>query len=149
MRVLGVQYYDHNGPDTIGTHKIRFTVDESQRDTVSDLVKYYKRGSSLLLLIIDVEKESEEVNQIATETPDKTKKRFSKRMHAMINDIARRKKISSEIVKDTLKKYLISRKLMKQSSTELSLEGLTIAIQFLQNEFKEEEHQEGFSEDTI
>ena len=88
-----------------------------------------------MLLIFNTETEEEEIKDLVTENPEQTKQRLFKRMHALINQIADSKKVESDIVKSTLKAFLINKKYIVKSTKELSIEGLAAAIYYLQNEY--------------
>ena len=135
MYVLGAQFDKQSGPDGVNQHKIIFTVDESQQAGLYRWLSTVRKGSSVLLVIFDAEKEESEITSIATETPEKTKKRLFRRVHAMIDDIARDKSIEPEKVKIALKDFLKDKGYIKESTKELDLRGLAASVYYLQNEF--------------
>ncbi len=135
MKNISAQFTKIAGPDATSSYKIEFSVDESQREGVLDLAKKLKKGTELLLLIFETVEEEAEVKELVNESPEETKERFYRRVHALINDISKDKNIDSKIIKATLKEFLIKKKLMIKSTKELSIEGLAAAIYFLQNEF--------------
>ena len=135
MRIIGAQYNKISGPDATASYKIEFMVDESQRNGVLDLAKSLKKGSELLLLVFETNKEEEEIKELVNEEPAQTKNRLYKRMHALINDIAESKKLLPEEVKNSLKEFLVKKKYIEKSTRELDLRGLAAAIYYLQSEY--------------
>ena len=135
MRIIGAQFNKIGGPDATSSYKIEFMVDESQRDGVLDLAKNLRKGSELLLLVFETNKEEEEIKELVSEEPAQTKNRLYKRMHALINDIAESKKLSPEEVKNSLKEFLVKKKYIEKSTRELDLRGLAAAIYYLQSEY--------------
>jgi guanylate kinase len=135
MKIIGCQYNKISGPDATSSYKVEFMVDESQRDGVLDLAKKLKKGAELLLMIFETGEEENEVKELVNEKPEETKKRLYRRIHAMINDIASEKKLDAKVIKDSLKQYLIQKKLMINSTKELDLKGLSTALYYLQTEY--------------
>lgn len=135
MKILGCQYNKHNGPDATNTHKIEFTVDESQQESMYDFIRQVKKGTEVLLLVYVTGEDDQEINNLVTESEDDTRTRLNKRMHAIIHDIARNQKKTPVEIKTILKKYLIDKKCIVKSSAELDIRGLAIAIYYLENEF--------------
>ncbi len=135
MKILGVQFNKLSGPDATANYSITFTLDESQRFSLKNLLEL-KKGTELLMILFETATEETEITDIATENEDQLKKRFNRRMHAIINDIAKDKQKNAEEIKKILKKFLISKKYIKESSKELTIKGYAAAIYFLQNEFK-------------
>jgi|SRR3972149_4844488 len=135
MRIIGAQYNKISGPDATASYKIEFMVDESQRNGVLDLAKSLKKGSELLLLVFETNKEEEEIKELVNEEPAQTKNRLYKRMHALINDIAESKNLSPEEIKDSLKEFLIKKKYIEKSTRELDMKGLAAALFYLQSEY--------------
>jgi hypothetical protein len=134
MKTIGAQFNKISGPDATASYKVEFTVDESQRKSIQSLLDY-KKGTSVLLMIFDIENEKTDLNEIANETPDEMLKRLNKQMHALIGDIAENSKIDKSVVKSKLKEYLIKRGLIQESTSELDTNGFAIAIYYLRNEF--------------
>jgi nucleotidyltransferase/DNA polymerase involved in DNA repair len=135
MKIIGCSFNKQSGPDATNTYKLEFAIDESQRNGLLDLAKSLKKGSEVLLLIFDAVKEENEIKELVNETPEQTKSRFNKRMHALINEISLEKKISTDLIKESLKKFLIGKKLIKESTKELDLNGYSMAIYYLSNEY--------------
>ena len=135
MRIIGAQYNKISGPDATASYKIEFMVDESQRNGVLDLAKSLKKGSELLLLVFETNKEEEEIKELVNEEPAQTKNRLYKRMHALINDIAESRNLSPEEIKNSLKEFLIKKKYIEKSTRELDMKGLAAALFYLQNEY--------------
>lgn len=128
-------YNKISGPDATASYKIEFVVDESQRNGILDLAKNLQKGSELLLLVFETNKEEEEIKELVNEDLVQTKNRLYKRMHALMNEIAESKKITPEQVKDSLKEFLTRKKYIEKSTKELDLKGLAAAIYYLQTEY--------------
>ncbi len=136
MFIIGAQFHKQSGPDAIQTYHLEFAIDETQRNGVLDLAKSLKKGSEVLLLIFDMSKEESEVKELVNESPEETRTRLNRRMHAMISEIAKARNRTSEEIKKSLKEFLISKKYIKQSTKELTIEGLASAIYYLKNEYE-------------
>lgn len=134
MQILGAQWDKHNGPDGVNSHKIQFVVDDSQRECLKQLIDL-KKGTEVMLLLYVVGKDDDEINKLAVESEDDTRKRLNKRMHAMISDIATAQNKTPDEIKIALKRYLIQSKCIVESSSELDVKGLAIAIYYLEHEF--------------
>ena len=135
MHILGVQFEKQSGADAVRQYKVTFTVDESQRESLLNWLKYADKGSSWLMMLFDVEEENGDIEEISNETPQQIKKRFQRRMHALINEKAGDNNKTPEEIKKIVKDYLIKKNYIKKSSKELSVEGYAAAIWYLQNEF--------------
>jgi CO dehydrogenase nickel-insertion accessory protein CooC1 len=136
MHIVGCQFNKQSGPDAISQHKIEFTVDESQKEGLYNFCKSVSKGTELLLIILDTNKEENEIKELIDEKPEQTKVRLFKRMHALINNIAESKERKPEEIKDSLKEFLIKRKYIKESTKELDIKGLAAAIYYLQTEYE-------------
>ena len=135
MKIIGAQFNKISGPDATASYKIEFAVDESQRDGVLDLAKKLRKGSELLLMIFETEGDEEEIKDLVNESPDQTKTRLYKRMHALMNKISDDKKLEPKEIKSSLKEFLVRKKYIKKSTKELDIKGLAAAIYYLQNEY--------------
>lgn len=135
MKIIGCQFSKHNGPDATNTHKIEFSVDEAQQESMYDFVRKVKKGTEVLLLAYITGEDDSEITSLITESDDQTRTRLNKRMHAIINDIATNKNKTPVEIKKLLKKYLIEKKCIVKSSAELDIKGLAMAIYYLENEF--------------
>lgn len=146
MKILACQFSKVSGPDAVSNYKIEFSVDESQRRGVQNLLTY-KKGTSLLLMLFETENLSDEneVKEMTIENEKQTRIRFNKRMHALINEVAKEKGFEQAVIKKSLKKWLVSKKLIKESTAELDLKGLASAIYYLQNEYGLNEDYEEFN----
>lgn len=134
MRILGAQFNRLSGPDITSSYKIEFIVDEANRDCLSQILEL-KKGTEVLLMMYTSGEDDQEMNEMVVESKDDTRRRLNRQMHAKINEIAKNKNVSSAEVKKKLKEYLIRKKLMKESSKELNVNGLASAIYYLQTEF--------------
>ena len=134
MKIFGTQFGKISGPDATNSYNITFTLDESQRKSLRDLIEL-KKGTELLMLLFETNKDNDEIQEITDETEEQLKTRFNKRMHALINTIASEKNIKTIEIKKILKDFLIKKKYIKESTSELSIKGFAAAIYYLQNEF--------------
>ena len=125
MIVLPLQYDSHRGPDAIGQHKITFTLDESINAGEFNPMSIQK-GKQFLVMM--VEADSDEEMAFASETPEDTKLRFSRQMHASIQEIAVLSNSTAVIVKDELRAKLINEGTIKKSTTELNINQLATVI---------------------
>ena len=132
MRILGAQFNRLSGPDITSSYKIEFIVDEANRDCLSQILEL-KKGTEVLLMMYT--SNEDEVNELIVESDDDARRRLNRQMHAKINEIAKNKNVSAIEVKKKLKKYLIMKKLIKESSKELDVNGLASAIYYLTSEF--------------
>jgi len=138
MLIVGAQFNRVSGPDATSSYKIEFVVDESQRSGVLNLANQMKKGTELLLMIFESSADSDELKEMATESTEETRIRLNKRMYALMNDIAAEKKISLIDVKKTLKTFLIKKKYIEKSTSELDIKGIAAAIFYLSSEFNYE-----------
>jgi hypothetical protein len=134
MKILAAQFSKISGPDAVSSYKVEFTVDESQRRGVQNLLSY-KKGTSLLLFLYDVEKDEKKILEIKDETPDQTRTRFNKRMYALMRQIADEKDIEINIVKNSLKDFLKEKKMIKTSLKELDTNQIASAIYYLRTNY--------------
>ena len=136
MILLQVQWEKHAGPDSIGQHKLIFSMDESINHGEFNPMSL-KKGTQFMLMMIPTN--STEYNEFANETIEKTKERFSKHMHSLIGEIAKEKKIKPEEYKDMIRTSLIKAGRIKKSTTELDIAGLSETIIHLRKVLKEYE----------
>lgn len=141
MKILACQFSKVSGPDAVSNYTITFNVDESQRRGVQSMLDF-KKGTSLLLLLYEVDKDEKEIESLSSETPEQTRTRFNKRLHAIIKQIAKEKGVSTEKIKNALKEFLKNKKLIKESTKELDVNGLAKSIYYIQTEFQEDYEQE-------
>ena len=134
MQIISAQYNKLSGPDLTSSFKLEFTIDESQSVCLKPFLDL-KKGTSVILLMFDYEKDEQEINEFKDETADQTKERMFKRMHALINKVAKDKNIAPSEIKKVLKEFLIKKKCIKTSSKELDIKGLATAIYFLSTEY--------------
>lgn len=135
MYIIGAQYNKIGGPNAVHQFKLEFTVDESQRDSLLELAKKLKKGSSSLLLVLDTDADENEIKELVNENPEQTRIRLNKQMYAIIRDIARDKNLDVGDIKKALKEFLIQKKYIKESSKELDIKGLSAAIYYLKTEY--------------
>lgn len=133
MKTLVVQHNKISGPDATCSYKIEFSVDESQSERLLDFVRGLKKGTELLLMAYDTNKEENEIKDLVDESPEDSKKRLNKRMHVLVTEIAENKNMKTDDIKTILKKFLIEKKYIKESTAELDVKGYAAAIYYLSN----------------
>lgn len=131
MIIFSGNFYGISSSPSNKSYKVNFVADETQREGILKIANNLKFGSEVLVLVMDVENEKKEISDLSTESPEETKKRFNKLLHARIREVAERNNVPEEEIKIDLKKYLIDKKLIKLSSAELDINGLAIAIQYI------------------
>lgn len=120
MKTLFLQYDKHSGPDSIGQHKLVFTMDESVENDFNPMSM--KKGTQFLVILIQAD--TEEYRSFSQETKEETKVRFFKQFHAILAEVAERRGITSEELRNQIKDKLKGRGLIKDSMSELSIEQL-------------------------
>ncbi len=80
-------------------------------------------------MIIMIPTSSEELGDFQSETPEQSKERFRKHMNSLINQVSDKKK--NKDWREEFKKELIDKKIIKKSTTELSMEGYVQVIGML------------------
>lgn len=135
MKLLICHFNKIAGPDATSSFKIEFTVDETQRDRFYNFVKDLRKGNELLLMGYDAEHEEDEIKDLLQETPEQTLIRLNRRMHGMINEIAKDKHLEPAKIKSDLKKFLVEREYIVDSTSELDVKGFAASIYYLHNEF--------------
>jgi hypothetical protein len=113
------------------SYKVNFIADETQREGILKIANNLKFGSEVLIMVFDVSSEQKDISELASETPEETKKRFMKQMYSTIRKLAEYLGKGEEEVKFELKEFLKEQKLIKESSSELTVQGLAIAINYL------------------
>jgi len=129
MISLPVQFARHSGPNAIGDHSLVFTIDESI-DMGAFNPTRIKRGTQFMMVLIESDKEDMPKQ---SETPEETKSRFQKRMYALMNELAELSGKDKREIKELLKKFLIEKGKIKESTTELDIEGYAFAIYYIQS----------------
>lgn len=124
MFTLHLQWDGHRGPDAIGQHKLTFTMDESVNSGEFNPMQL-KKGAQFMVIFIPAEEGFQNESMV------EARSRFMKRMHALIDELAEYNHIPKEEYKEQLKKQLITEGHIKQSTTELDLEGLANVINLL------------------
>lgn len=136
MYIFAAQFDTQRGPDAVNTYKITLAIDETQMN--EDCWKFLqsRKGQTYLLVAHDV-KELEKDSSFANpqETVNETKRRLQKRLHTMIIKVAEEKKKKPAEIKSALKKMLIEKDYMEESTSELSIEGYAAGIYLLEKEF--------------
>ena len=127
MIILPLQYDRHSGPDAIGQHKLTFTLDESVATEFNPMS--IKKGTQFVVMMIEAN--SKEAQEFRDESPEESKERFRKRMNSLINQVAEKIGIKSEEYRKQFKKELVEMNLIKESTTELDLQGYARVIAIL------------------
>lgn len=127
MIITHLQWDSHRGPDSVGQHKLTFTMDES---ITSDFdVMKYKKGTQFTVIFI--EDGSEEEQAFAQETKEQTLDRFRKQFYALITELCKLEDTDPNVGKEFVKARLIQEGKIKESTTELTLEQLAVEIMAL------------------
>lgn len=132
MRILGMQFNKIGGPDATRTYKVEFCVDESQAGSLKDFFDV-KKGTEFVAFLY--ESNEEEIDDIANESESERRNRFMRRLYAMIHEISRNQNNDENEIKKAIKQYLIKKKYIVKSLSELDSKGLAVAIFHLQNDF--------------
>ncbi|MFW5902974.1 MAG: hypothetical protein ACOCTT_03735 [archaeon] len=132
MQVLGANFYKLNGPDATSNYKISFMVDESQRKALLNLASNMEKGADVILIVHQGDDDAE-LKALVNESPEERRKVLSRKMHAIINEIADKYDKDSKEVKDTLKTYLKRKGYLEESTKELDEEGYAQAMFYLKH----------------
>ena len=125
MITLPLQWEKHSGPDSVGQHKLIFTMDESINHGEFNPLSL-KKGTQFLVMMIEAD--STEANEFINESKDETLNRFRRQMHAIIGEIADAKGTTPEKEKERVKTKLIAEGHIENSTMELDIEGLASLI---------------------
>jgi hypothetical protein len=126
MLTLILQYDGHRGPDAIGQHKLTFSMDESI-DAGEFNPMTVKKGTQYIAILIPAEEDT----GLKQETIEEATRRFQSRMHALIGEIATLTGVSDTSVKESLKTKLKQMNIIKESTTELDIQGYAKVITIL------------------
>ena len=128
--VFPVQWGGKWNTDSIGTRKMVFDVDESV-DVGNFNPANIKKGTQFMLVLI------EQVDETDPELPEENKgtdqERLQKRMHALITQNAKKEGSKPDEVKNRLKVELKRKGIIRESTTELDIQGYSLAIYILQS----------------
>lgn len=122
MIILPLQYDRHSGPDAVGSHKLVFTMDESISSDFNPMG--IKKGTQFLVMLV----ETQEIEEFSIETKEQTLTRFRKHMNALMTDVASLLSIEPTAYRETYKAKLRQQGLIKESTNELSIEGISSVI---------------------
>jgi len=112
---------------TIGDRVISLRVDQAYAETIKDIITK-NIGTEFIVTLVDV---TSETNFDEERRNDVIRERFYKKMHALINELADIRGKTQEETKDHLKHWLIEKKLIENSTKELSIKGIAIANNYL------------------
>jgi hypothetical protein len=104
---------------------INLSTYEEHADEVSKIVNG-KLGQEYIVMMIPTN--TDEQKTFTSETPDETKNRFWKQMHALITDIAELKGVKPDEWKETMKQSLKQEGKIKESTKELDIQQLASVI---------------------
>lgn len=118
--------YLHNFRKTVmGENIISLSVDSAFSKQITDVLNI--ENGARLLVRIEVADEQKEVPQ-----NNDTKEKFRKTMHVKIREVAEHAMVTEKQIKDELKARLISKGLIKESTTELDIKGYAVACNILE-----------------
>ena len=132
MKTIKAQFNKLSGPDATASYKLEFIIDEAQRSCLKQVLEL-RKGTEVIIEMNALD--DVDIVELDNETMQDTRSRLNKRMHAMIGDIAGAQCKPTAHIKQELKKLLVDKQLLKESTSELDVRGLAIAIYLLQNEF--------------
>lgn len=112
------------GPDSVGQHKLVFTLDESVASDFNPMS--IKKGTQFIVMLIEAG--SKEADEFRSETHDETKERFRKHMNSLINSIADLLGILPKDYREQFKNELKKENIIKNSTMELTIEGYALVI---------------------
>lgn len=127
MIVLPLQYDRHSGPDSIGQHKLTFTLDETVATEFNPMS--IRKGTQFIVMLIEAD--SKEAEEFRDETLEESTERFRKRMNSLISQVAEKRNEDPIEFRKMFKQELINHKMIINSTKELTLEGYVKAIGIL------------------
>lgn len=107
---------------TLGDVLITISVDRSQAGTAAELM-FHDVGTQFKISL-EVEGQEEDLNEPTT-------RKFQKKMHELIREVAEHLGESEDEIKNRLRVHLISKEIIEKSTTELDIKGYTIANKIL------------------
>lgn len=113
-----------------GDRIISFCTYEDHAGDVTEVIQS-KIGTEYLVMLVPTG--TQEHDAFVSETPEETKTRFQKRMHAIIDQQAKDKGVDSNSYRASIKSELKSLGLIKDSTTELTVKGYAQVISLLLN----------------
>jgi hypothetical protein len=131
MEIFSASFNGVSATPSTKSYKISLIADETQREGLLKLANNLTFGSEVLVLVFDLEKERKDIENLNNESPEDTKKRFNRMLHARIREVAVKKGVSEDELKKELKSYLIEKKLIKTTTADLDIGGYAIAIQYI------------------
>lgn len=111
---------------TIGDNLITFSVDRAYSDQIIDVIRK-EIGTEFVIYLEDVTSETN-----LNEDSVQVRERFVHKMHALLGELAELSGRDKEAEKTSLKKELIKKGLIKESTKELNLKGLGIACNIVE-----------------
>lgn len=115
---------------TLGDNLITFSVDRAYSQSIKELVST-DIGTEYVVHLEDVTS-STNLNKDNKEL----KERFMNKMHGLLGQLAEEKGCTPEIAKEKLRSKLREMDLIKKSTTELDLKGLSIACNIVEKWLK-------------
>ena len=129
MIKLPLQFERISGPGADLQYRITFTVDESQRQLVKAFLDF-RKGTELIADFYSGSTDREPMSA-EPETEKETIVRFKKMFEAKIGEYAKLVDRNHSVVRDKIKELLKKKNLIKESTTELTVSGLSEAIAFV------------------
>ena len=118
MIILPLQW-DRGSSNSIGDRKLIFSADPSI--DLGDFNPFkIQQGTQFLVMMVEVG--TDEADCFAQETKEETKTRFKRHFEALVTDIARMKGVEHDEFRNQLKASLIQEGVIKESTSEMSLE---------------------------
>jgi len=127
------QYHNFR-KNTLGENIITFSVDGNYSRDIMELVSM-KIGTEFVVYLEDVTSETN-INYTPTEITD----RFTKKLHALLGELALLKGVKPNAAKNKLKEALKKKGLIVKSTKELDIKGQAIACNIVEAWMKESEH---------
>lgn len=88
-----------------------------------EISKITNAGMGKEYIVVMIPTDSPESEEFRNESPEETKERFQKRMHALITELAELEGATPEEMKKVLKKEWIDEGIIMKSTTELTIPG--------------------------
>lgn len=130
MITFPAQYHSFR-KTTLGDNLIVLCVDSNYSKSISGLVEQ-KIGTEYLVHLEDVTNETNINN-----TPEELTGKFTKKLHALLGELAELKNVKPDKAKTRLKEHLKKVGMIKESTKELDIKGQAIACNIVEKWIKE------------
>jgi transposase-like protein len=111
---------------TLGDNLITFTVDRAYSEQIVDIIKK-EIGTEFVVYLEDVTSETN-----LEEDPKELKERLFSKLHGLLGRLSEISGRTKEQEKTSLKKELIRKEMIKESTTELNIKGLVVACNIVE-----------------